>query len=267
MDLTVMFSDIRGFTSVAEQLSPTALVHLLNQYLSPMTEIVFEKRGTLDKYIGDAVMAFFGAPVHTTLHAANGCDAALEMIAALERMRERWRIEDPSLPQIEIGIGVNSGPMVVGNMGSSQRFNYTVMGDNVNLASRLEGLNKEYGTHILITGQTLLAARAGLGDSGAYTVRELDFVRVKGKEEPIQLFELRRRGPALTEELPLLNDYARALAKYRVGDFAEARIEFESLLERFPGDGPSARMHARCDSMLSAPPASGWDGVYRMEHK
>src|SRR5207302_11258356 len=152
--------------------------------LSPMTEIVLRKRGTLDKYIGDAVMAFFGAPVQTAAHAANGCDAALEMIETLQRMRERWRIEEPSMPPIEIGIGINSGPMVVGNMGSSQRFNYTVMGDNVNLASRLEGLTKEYGTQILVTEQTLIAARKGLNDD-AYTVRELDAVRVMGKEEPV----------------------------------------------------------------------------------
>jgi len=266
-ELTVLFSDIRGFTGISEKLEATALVHLLNEYLSPMTEIVLRKRGTLDKYIGDAVMAFFGAPVQTAAHAANGCDAALEMIETLQRMREKWRIEEPALPQIEIGIGINSGPMVVGNMGSSQRFNYTVMGDNVNLASRLEGLTKEYGTHILVTEQTLIAARKGLNDEGAYTVRELDAVRVMGKEEPVRLFELRRRGPATTEEMPLLDGYARALALYRARQFADARLLFESLLKRFAGDGPSALMLARCDRMLSAPPATGWDGVFRMEHK
>jgi adenylate cyclase len=267
MDLTVLFSDIRGFTGVAEQLSPTALVHLLNEYLSPMTDIVFRRRGTLDKYIGDAVMAFFGAPVQTGLHAANGCDTALEMIESLNRMREKWRREDATLPDIDIGIGVNSGPMVVGNMGSSQRFNYTVMGDNVNLASRLEGLNREYGTHILVTGQTLIAARKGLNDEAAYTVRELDSVRVKGKQEPVRLFELRRRGPPLTEELPLLQGYAQGLALYRARSFAEARLQFESLLERFAGDGPSSLMMARCDRMLQTPPEQAWDGVFRMDHK
>src|SRR5205085_6689860 len=123
LDLTVMFSDIRGFTTISEKLSPQALVHLLNDYLSPMTDIVFQKRGTLDKYIGDAVMAFFGAPVQTEKHAANCCDAALEMMETLGRLREKWRIEDPNIPNVDIGIGVNSGPMVVGNMGSSQRFN------------------------------------------------------------------------------------------------------------------------------------------------
>ena len=267
MDLTVMFSDIRGFTAISEKLAPTALVHLLNEYLSPMTEIVFRKRGTLDKYIGDALMAFFGAPVQTAQHAANACEAALEMMETLGRLRGSWRVEDPGLPEIDVGIGINSGPMVVGNMGSSQRFNYTVMGDNVNLASRLEGLNKEYGTHILISEQTLAAARRGLDDEKAFTVRELDAVRVKGKEEPVRLFELRRRGPPTTEELPLLDGYAEGLALYRAGRFAEARLQFASLCERFPGDGPSAALLTRCDRMLKIPPVPGWDGVFRMEHK
>jgi adenylate cyclase len=267
MDLTVLFSDIRGFTGIAEKLSPTALVHLLNEYLSPMTDIVLRRRGTLDKYIGDAVMAFFGAPVQTALHAANGCDTALEMIETLRRLREKWRIEEPGWPRIDIGIGVNSGPMVVGNMGSEQRFSYTVMGDNVNLASRLESLNREYGTHVLVTGQTLDAARKGLSDPSAYTARELDFVRVKGKLEPVRIFELRRRGPPLTEELPLLSGYGEGLALYRQGRFAEARLQFESLLERFPGDGPSLLLRTRCDRMSSRPKNDAWDGVFSMEHK
>jgi adenylate cyclase len=267
MDLTVMFSDIRGFTGISEKLSPAALVHLLNEYLSPMTEIVLRRRGTLDKYIGDAVMAFFGAPVQTELHAANGCDTALEMIETLRPLREKWRIEEPAWPEVDIGIGIHSGPMVVGNMGSAQRFSYTVMGDNVNLASRLEGLNRVYGTHVLVTDQTLNAARKGLNDPAAYTARELDSVRVLGKREPVRIFELRRRGPPLTEELPLLDGYAEALVFYRAGRFAEARLQFESLLQRFAGDGPSALMRARCDRMLSVPQEKGWDGVFSMEHK
>ena len=266
-DLTVLFSDIRGFTAIAEKLRPKELVQLLNEYLSPMTDIVFRKRGTLDKYIGDAVMAFFGAPVHMEMHAANGCDAALEMIEALQRLRQKWRIESPSFPEVDVGIGINSGPMVVGNMGSSQRFNYTVMGDNVNLASRLEGLNKEYGTQIVVTERTLSAARAALKDDLAYTVRELDWVQVQGKDEPVRIFELRGRGAPSTEELPLLNGYAQGLSLYRVGNFAEARLQFDSLLERFGRDGPSALMRSRCDRMLAQPPKKSWDGVFRMEHK
>ena len=267
LELTVLFSDIRGFTSIAENLPPQALVQLLNKYLSPMTEIVFDKRGTLDKYIGDAVMAFFGAPVQTHQHAANACDAALEMLAGLRRLRERWRMEDPRLPEIDIGIGLNSGSMIVGNMGSAQRFNYTVIGDNVNLASRLEGLNKDYGTHILVTEATLSTARRGLGDDSAYCVRELDAVRVLGKKEPVRIFELRSRGPAQTEEIGLLTGYAEGLRLYRAGKFAEARVQFESLVARYPSDGPSALFVRRCDTMLSAPPDTSWDGVFQMAHK
>ena len=265
--LSVMFSDIRGFTNISEKLSPQALVRLLNEYLSPMTDIVFKRRGTLDKYIGDAVMAFFGAPIQTPLHAANSCDAALEMMAALELLREKWRLKDPDIPFVDIGIGINSGPMVVGNMGSQQRFNYTVMGDNVNLASRLEGLNKEYGTHILVSEPTLVAARKGLKDESAYTARELDSVRVKGKREPVRLFELLAREPKAAAWLPLLEGYADGLQLYREQHFSEARLQFESLLEQFPDDAPSRVFLARCDLMLSNPPGEDWDGVFRMEHK
>jgi len=267
MDLTVMFSDIRGFTGIAEKLSATDLVQLLNEYLSPMTDIVFRRRGTLDKYIGDCVMAFFGAPVQTELHAANGCDAALSMVETLARLREKWRIEEPDMPDVDVGIGLNSGHLVVGNMGSHQRFNYTVMGDNVNLASRLEGLNREYGTHILITEQTLIAARKALKDDSAYAVRELDSVRVKGKTEPVRLFELRGRGAPASEDLPLLTGYARGLSLYRAQKFAEARLEFESLRVRFPEDGPAALMLQRCDRLRSTPGEGRWDGVFTMDHK
>ncbi|TMA28257.1 MAG: adenylate/guanylate cyclase domain-containing protein [Deltaproteobacteria bacterium] len=267
MELTVMFSDIRGFTAICEALSATEVVHLLNAYLSPMTDIVLRRLGTLDKYIGDAVMAFFGAPVPTESHAANCCDSALEMMETLARLRERWRIEDPEMPHIDIGIGINSGPMVVGNMGSSQRFNYTVMGDNVNTASRLEGLNKEFGTHILISEQTLQSARKGLHEESAYCVRELDFVAVQGKKEPVRLFELRSRGPAATSEMPLLSGYAEGLRLYRARKFAEAQLQFESMLQRFPEDGPSALFVRRCEQMTESPPGEKWDGVYRMAHK
>ena len=266
-EMSVLFGDIRGFTTISEKLSPQAVVHLMNEIFSPMTDDIFEKRGTLDKYIGDAVMAFFGAPVQTGLHAANACDAALSMLATLDRLREQWRIDDPDMPSVDIGIGVNSGPMVVGNMGSHQRFNYTVMGDNVNLASRIEGLNKQYGTRILVSEQTLVTAREGLQDDAAYVVRELDAVRVKGKKEPVRLFELRRRGLPLTEEIPLLDGYAEGLALYRAQKFSVARLQFESLLERFPGDGPSTLFIRRCDEMLASPPGQNWDGVSKMEHK
>jgi adenylate cyclase len=266
-ELTVLFSDIRGFTTISEKLSPQALVHLLNEYLSPMTDIVFANKGTLDKYIGDAVMAFFGAPVANEKHALACCDAALQMMATLEKLREKWRIENPAIPHVDIGIGVHSGPMVVGNMGSQQRFNYTVMGDGVNLASRLEGLNKEYGTHVLISEGTLTLARRSLQGGPELVVRELDSVRVKGKKEPVRLFELRGRGGVPSADKPLLDAYARGLSLYREQKFSTARISFEECLELKPGDGPSRLFAERCDAMMSAPPGEGWDGVFQMTHK
>ena len=265
-EMTVMFSDIRGFTTISEKLSPPALVHLLNEYLSPMTDIVFANQGTLDKYIGDAVMAFFGAPLKNEKHALVCCKSALEMMETLSRLREAWRIEDPNIPLVDIGIGVNSGPMVVGNMGSQQRFNYTVMGDNVNLASRLEGLNKEYGTHVLISEATLtMAAKAAQAGEGPL-VRELDAVRVKGKKEPVRLFELRGRGEAKADA-PLLEAYARGLGLYRKQRFATARLEFEHCLELHPEDGPAQLFLQRCDAMSAEPPGANWDGVFSMTHK
>ena len=266
-ELTVLFSDIRGFTTFSEKLSPQGLVHLLNEYLSPMTDIVFNYKGTLDKYIGDAVMAFFGAPLPNDKHALTCCDAALEMMSTLRRLREKWRIEDPSIPEVDIGIGINSGPMVVGNMGSSQRFNYTVMGDNVNTGSRLEGLNKEYGTHILISEATYLAAQKSAEGDKQLVVRELDAVRMKGKKEPVKVFELRGRGATPSADKPLLESYARGLALYRDQKFATARLSFEECLEGAPGDGPAHLMLARCDEMTNAPPGEGWDGVFSMTHK
>ncbi len=265
-DLTVMFSDIRGFTTISEKLSPQALVHLLNDYLTPMTDIVFAKAGTLDKYIGDAVMAFFGAPIDNPKNALDACEAALEMMEALARMREKWRIEDPNVPFVDIGIGLNSGPMVVGNMGSLQRFNYTVMGDNVNLASRLEGTNKEYGTHILISEATLLSARKA-GGPDCVSVRELDLITVKGKHEPIRLYELRGRGVATEADAAVIGVYGEGLALYRAQRFSTAKLSFERCLELAPGDGPSRLFAGRCDEMAAHPPGEGWDGVFKMTHK
>ena len=149
-EMTVLFSDIRGFTTLSEQMEPEVLVGLLHSYLNPMTETVFKHNGTMDKYIGDAIMAIYGAPLVLPDHANRACETALEMIETLRHLWEGWRAK--GLPELKIGIGINSGPMTVGNMGSERLFDYTVIGDNVNLASRLEGLNKYYGTAILISG-------------------------------------------------------------------------------------------------------------------
>ena len=180
--LTVLFSDIRGFTTLSEKLTPEELVEHLNQYLQAMTDLVFKYNGTLDKYVGDEIMAFWGAPVELENHALEACKSALEQIEVLKMMNESWK--SMGKPGLEIGIGINSGDMVVGNMGSSSRMDYTLMGDNVNLGARLEGTNKIYGTSIIISEATYLLVKDHV------VVRELDLIRVKGKEHPVVIYEL-----------------------------------------------------------------------------
>jgi len=180
--LSVLFSDIRGFTSISEKLTPEELVEHLNIYLQGMTDIVIKTDGTLDKYIGDAIMAFWGAPIEMEDHALKACRASLEMMEALKDMNHKW--EKEGKPVLDIGIGINTGDMVVGNMGSSSRMDYTLMGDNVNLGSRLEGTNKFYGTHIIISEFTYQYVKDDV------IVRELDLIRVKGKALPVKIYEL-----------------------------------------------------------------------------
>ncbi|MBS0616558.1 MAG: adenylate/guanylate cyclase domain-containing protein [Spirochaetes bacterium] len=181
-ELTVFFSDIRGFTTMSESLSPEDLVNLLNEYLSTMTDLVIAYRGTIDKYMGDAIMAFWGAPVPNPDHAYYACLTALVQLEELKKLQDRWAAN--GVPVIDIGIGLNSGPAVVGNMGSSHRMDYTVMGDTINLGSRLEGTNKQYGTRIIISEYTYAQVKEKV------YVRELDDIKVKGKTEPVKIFEL-----------------------------------------------------------------------------
>ncbi len=179
-ELTVLFSDIRGFTSISEKLSPEELVEHLNVYLQAMTDIVIQSYGTLDKYVGDEIMAFWGAPIPQEEHALLACRAALDMMETLHRMNETW----PDYKKMDIGIGINTGEMVVGNMGSAARMDYTLMGDNVNLGARLEGTNKVYRTNIIISENTYAHVKDHV------IVRELDLIRVKGKELPVTIYEL-----------------------------------------------------------------------------
>ncbi|MCX7678938.1 MAG: adenylate/guanylate cyclase domain-containing protein [Spirochaetes bacterium] len=180
--LTVLFSDIRGFTTISEALSPEALVDHLNVYLQAMTDIVLKYDGTLDKYVGDEIMAFWGAPIPQEDHAFRACQCAIEMMEVLNKMNQMWKVEGK--PPLDIGIGINTGEMVVGNMGSSSRMDYTLMGDNVNLGARLEGTNKQYKTHIIISEFTYEHVKERV------IARELDLVRVKGKELPVKIYEL-----------------------------------------------------------------------------
>jgi len=258
--LTVLFSDVRGFTSISEKLDPEILVSFLNEYLTPMTDLIFQHGGTLDKYMGDAIMAIFGAPLPQEDHPYKACSTAVKMLEELENLKRKWR--EQNLPEIDIGIGINTGPMSVGNMGSAQRFDYTVMGDAVNLASRLEGLNKLYGTRIIISEYTL---REVQNLKKALFVRELDFVAVKGKKEPVKIYELL----SLTEVLEwkdLVEGFSTALQEYRLGNFERALALFQSLREIYPDDKPTQCFISRCETLLLSPPSS-WDGVYVAETK
>ncbi|TGN02339.1 adenylate/guanylate cyclase domain-containing protein [Leptospira dzoumogneensis] len=181
-DITIFFSDIRGFTTMSEKMGPEELVQFLNQYLSEMTEIIIEFKGTIDKYMGDAIMAFWGAPVPLEDHAYYACAASLAQMRRLAVLKEEWKARD--LPVMDIGIGLNSGPAVVGNMGSSHRMDYTCMGDTINLGSRLEGSNKEYATNIIISEYTYEKVKDRI------IARELDLVKVKGKTKPVRIYEL-----------------------------------------------------------------------------
>jgi adenylate cyclase len=259
-EVTVLFSDIRGFTTISETLDAQTLAGLLNGYLTEMTRIIFRHQGTLDKYIGDAVMAIWGAPFDEPDHAQRCCLSAVSMLARLAELQVQWRAQGS--PVLEIGIGINTGIASVGNMGSSLRYGYTAMGDAVNLAARLEGLNKEYGTQILISEFTRRALR-----DDQFIFREIDFIRVKGKLQPVTIYEI--LGPRAKEnggeELVGLFGLAREAYKHR--DWRTARSAWARILERWPDDGPSRVFLARCEEYSAEEPPVQWDGVYAMKHK
>ena len=258
-ELTVLFSDIRGFTTLSERLDPEQLVHLLNHYLSKMTDKVFERSGTLDKYIGDAIMAFFGAPLPRDDHAVLACRTALDMLEALETMGPEWA--KMGLPAPKIGIGINTGAMVVGNMGSDRRFDYTVMGDEVNLSSRLEGITKTYKTACVISENT----QKQLGPE--FICRELDLVRVKGKKEPVRIFELVATGEVEEPVAKKLHVFSEGIQAYRNQDWDNAEKAFLAVLEQNPADGPSHVFLERCKVFRTSPPDPDWQGVWVMATK
>ncbi|MEN6374291.1 MAG: adenylate/guanylate cyclase domain-containing protein [Smithella sp.] len=258
-DLSVLFSDIRGFTTISEKLGPEELVHLLNEYLTAMTDIVFKYDGTLDKYMGDAIMAIFGAPLEQPDHARRACRTALDMMSELHRLQKKWR-EEGKQP-LNIGIGINSGEMVVGNMGSQMRFDYTVMGDMVNLGSRLEGTNKEYGTSIIISEFTYNAVRDSM------CCRELDWVRVKGKKLPVKIYELLGEKKDELEFKEFISSFEEGLAFYRAFEWDEAIAAFQKTLSIQPEDTASTLYIGRCRNLKENAPPTPWDGVFTMTGK
>ena len=249
-ELTVLFSDIRSFSAFAEGMGPETLASFLGEYLTPMTELVLESGGTVDKYIGDAVMAFWAAPVDMPDHAARACEVALRMQEALVWLNKKWQAEGK--PAIAIGIGINTGAMAVGNMGSAARFEYTVLGDQVNLGARLEALTKEYGVGILVGEATAKAAGPG------FVFREVDVVRVKGRAGSAPVHELVGRAGTRTD-----TRFAEALAAYRRRAFAEAEAAFAALAD----DPVAAAMAKRCAHLAAEPPPADWDGVYEQRSK
>jgi adenylate cyclase len=258
-EITVLFTDIRGFTTLSEKLDPEVLANLLHDFLNPMSNIIINRGGTIDKYIGDAIMALFGAPLPQADHPKLACRAALEMDATLQALNQEWAAQ--GRPPLMIGVGINTGLVAVGNMGSDRLFDYTAIGNDVNLASRLEGLNKYYGTHILISQTTAEA----LGND--FILKDVDQVKVKGKTEATRIYELLGEGepdPATARYLEL---YHRALALYREGRFAESQNAFKGILEIHPQDATCQRYAALIQKLLETPPGPGWEAVTVMDGK
>jgi adenylate cyclase len=254
--LTVLFSDLKGFTSYSERYTPQQMIELLSEYYARMTERVFACGGTLKEYVGDEMMAIFGAPLDQPDHAVRACAAALEMRAHRHALSEEWVAQ--GRPRLYARTGINSGRMLVGNLGSKYRFSYGVLGDNVNLGSRLEGLNKEYATEILVGENTVKL----LGDE--FLLREVDLVRVVGKEKPTRLYELiAAAGTELpTSQARAMESYSAGLAAYREQRWDDALRLFQSALEQKSDDGPSLVMIERSKAYMESPPGEEWDGVF-----
>jgi len=258
-NITIFFSDIRGFTSISEKLMPEELVHLLNEYLTEMTTIIIKNDGLVDKYMGDAIMAFWGAPLEQPNHAEMACSSSLEMIIKIKELQEKWKKEN--IPSFDIGIGLNSGDAIVGNMGSSSRFDYTAMGDNVNLASRMEGLNKIYGTNIIITEKTQKIIKE------KFETRKLDAVRVKGKKKPILIFELiSEKGNLSNKQLDFIKSYETGLDLYFEKKWKPAIKSFQEALNILD-DFACNIFIKRCQEFIKNPPSQEWDGVWEMKTK
>mgnify|MGYP000600022405 CR=1 FL=1 len=257
-ELTVLFSDLIGFTTLSEKLSPHQMVTFLSDYFDEMTALVFENEGTLKEYVADELMAIFGAPVYQPDHAKRACRSALSMSKRLKELRRIWA--EQGRPQLRARIGVNTGPMLVGNLGSTHRFSYGVIGDHVNLGSRLEGLSSLYGTEILIGENT----KNVIDDE--FHIREIDFVRVKGRNQPVRIFELldNAENPLPQKIQKISESYGDGLSLYREKDWIGALNIFKHIQENHD-DRPTHVMAQRCRIYIENPPSSDWDGVF--EHK
>jgi len=252
-EMSVLFSDVRNFTTISEGLDAQELTRMMNEFLTPFTRAIQVHRGTIDKYMGDCVMAFWGAPLADDAHASHAIASAFDMLAAVEALDPEF--ERKGWPRIRVGVGIASGDMNVGNMGSEFRVAYTVMGDTVNLGSRLEGLTKQYGVDIIVSARTAELATD-------YLYRELDMVRVKGKNEPVAIYEPLGRTDAVgADARARLDDYVKALAAYRAQNFRDSATWFRDLADR-SGERLYTLYLERIRRFEREPPPADWDGVF-----
>jgi adenylate cyclase len=262
-ECTVFFSDVRGFTTISESLSPEQLSQFMNDYFTPMTTIILKSRGCLDKYIGDAIMAFWGAPIPLTDQADIACESAIKMLFALDKVQADFKAKN--FPNVDIGIGLNTGAMSVGNMGSSERMAYTVMGDQVNLGARLEGLTKDYGIKVMISEFTV----KNLTRPTTHIYRDLDDIKVKGKNESTRVFEL-MRPDTLPQEAAVKNliaEFEAGRKEYRLQEWKKAEQHFMKCIMLRPDDGPANTYIKRIAEYKKNPHIEDWDGVYTFKHK
>ncbi|WP_168203547.1 CHASE2 domain-containing protein [Oceanispirochaeta crateris] len=260
--MTAMFTDVKGFSSISEKLTPQSLVSLLNEYLTEMSNLIMEEKGTIDKYEGDAIIAFFGAPQPFQDHAIKTCRAAIRMKKAESILNERMLAEERSPGPLLTRIGINTGDMVVGNMGTLKKMDYTMMGNAVNLSARLEGVNKQYGTWILISDSTYKETE------DQFTVRQLDRVRVVGINEPVRLYELVDEK-LLTPENVLegLDCFHKGMEQFEARNWSEANNWFKKARKFIPEDAPSEIYMKRCLKFSQEPPPKDWDGVFNLTQK
>ncbi|HUE87499.1 MAG TPA: adenylate/guanylate cyclase domain-containing protein [Vicinamibacterales bacterium] len=258
-EVTVLFTDLEGFTTLSEHLTPSELSAHLGEYFKEMLDVLLPQRGTLDKLIGDAIMMYFGCPIPDPRHAADACRGALAMQQRMRALNERWGRE--SLPRLRTRIGINTGIAVAGNMGTDRIFNYTIIGDCVNLASRLEGVNKEYGTATILGEDTWALVR------DQFVTRELDWLRVKGKTRPVAIYELvADAGTVDDRRQDLFSRFAEGLELYRAQRWADAGAAFARAQQLDPRDGPSRVFSHRCEYYRTHAPEA-WDGVHVMHVK
>ncbi|HLB59082.1 MAG TPA: adenylate/guanylate cyclase domain-containing protein, partial [Bdellovibrionota bacterium] len=253
--LTVLFADVRNFTAITERLDPKSTTNLLNEYFSAMTDIIFQFEGLVDKFMGDAMMAVFGAPVEQPDHPLRACFSAIAMVKKVDELNRSGVLKEP----LRIGVGVTTGEMIVGNMGSRDIFDYTVIGDTVNLGARIEKLNKIYKTQIIINAKTY----ESVGDQ--IVTRELDLIRVRGRVAPEKVYEVfDSNGDASQETLDLTKLWKEALSLYQDRKWKEALGHFQEILSTYPSDYPSEMYVKRCEQFAKNPPPKDWDGVFAL---